>query len=1275
MKTSILLTSIIFTIFVTAGITIYITEDKALINLENSIGKDYKVTYEKGLVIGKQGSETLFKSKYSVVCDGVVNRQQDQSKLTLQHEDQNNYFISQNTTYKTGVLERTLWINEEGVYDIVQFYPSSSLTDCIIQDKYLDYATEPSSDVQQFKRVFSLPGIKVQPSEKKIESVCVGKKCVVQTEWDRIIPAELNEFGQACLEPVSDAQKRTYNVVISEEINEQVDLDTDGLYTSFGSLYDLDSEQCVDPQAGGYGTFQIGYATNTFIISSFVGGTDANTFSERLYGLEPINPTVTVNRTGLVGEYLFSGDANDTSTIGNNASTVIALNQFQRYKCNGTSDIISFPAVAAQSTQLQNNFSFSGWIYPETMSGGPKNIWGYNGTPETNFIRLQYDSVGTRVVLSIADGTNFGLYTNGSTGCQPQANTWNYIGFSYVRSEPTVVSIINGNVCNTTSSNTSVLLTPTLIGPSFCGELGPGNYFNGSIESFRIYNRTISLEEHRLIQGYGVHFNGTQNNSNWTSPIYSQNYGSFDRWINITVKYVNESDEDLVGISYRTGSIIRPEQSSNLSPYIVSLYSFNNSAVNGDNNTWMNDTWGKNHLFCRINDNQSCPLTVEGVFNNENATDFDNNYTSGTWIINYSGVYTGTNGTTGINMSKNFTLMLWAKSSANSSGNTEQRWLYSFGRDVGPPTFDYWGGYGIYRQIGSASVNHKVQYCGKAFLSNGTQIVACTNPIFQEGEWHHLAITFNTTKFCLIADGTLRNCANTHGLEVNMSWPAGVVGDLNIMPCIGAVGAACNRSDILNFEGQVDDLVIMNRSIIADEIVNWNSYSTFQNLPNGTSITSGEDDIFTQIRLSLQTANATNVLRVLSFNVTSNYKPVQVEARAQFPLQTETDTNPRIICTASNCPATGNITAYNGTVVDHDNDTVKMIFSWEYTPSGVSSAIPFDLAYIPIEGNDSNTAGVNYAQDMKFTCTCRGDHSTDCFKPSDGYDGWGAYLFNSSHEQCQMLLNQSSLQSRANNLTTEFTFFARVKKIKIDRPSSFASIVQATQSNGSGAMRMDTNNNTQFQCRFDTSNSTNQVCPAIGNLSDLQWHTVALRYKAGFNDSNATLNVDKDLSSTVHVTGEVWGITNGTITFASGDRDAYVDDVHIYTEYLTDEQLWLVMDNQTNTIHSSAIDSGDTWTVKVTPNDRTTLGNTVNMSVAIAGSTTITEAVVNIYWKSARTFVNNTIRWFAVYFEINNSDHEAAIQESEPYNNTGQSYITTVAHPETRQMASERGRR
>src|SRR3990167_1481358 len=500
------------------------------------------------------------------------------------------------------------------------------------------------------------------------------------------------------------------------------------------------------------GEIKFGFNTNTYEIKTFTGGTDAKTLTDGIRGIEPSNIASSFNRTNLVLEMLFADGlfVNDTSIYGNNATRGIASQQFERMIVNGSNTGFALPQSSVYSTDLQSNFSINMWYFARNTSSPSSDLIGFNGSLQDRNFEFTHDQMGNQIQLFIKDTQNTGAYINSS--CTLNLESWNDVGVSFVQGANAII-FVNGKVCNTTSDNTSVLFTPKLKG-IYIGSANITNLFvNGSIDNVLIWNRTITVEEHNALYGQGEHFNGTANNSNWTSPIFSQSAGSFDRWINITVDYDNESDRDIIGTQYRTGSIVRPEQNSNLSPYIVSGYDFNNSVVNGDNTTWINDTWSKNNLICRTVLDQVCPSTIYGAFDNENSTNLDNNYTAGVWIVNYSA--NSLTGTTRINMSTNFTVMLWAYATANQSGDSEAHWIYKFGRDVGPPVYNYWGGHGIYRSVGTtSSLNHKVAYCAVAWLQNESRLLTCTLARYSENEWHHLAYTFNDTKLCLIVDGS-----------------------------------------------------------------------------------------------------------------------------------------------------------------------------------------------------------------------------------------------------------------------------------------------------------------------------------------------------------------------------------------------------------------------------------------------------------------------------------------------------------------------------------------
>lgn len=189
-------------------------------------------------------------------------------------------------------------------------------------------------------------------------------------------------------------------------------------------------------------------------------------------------------RTGLVAEYLFEGNAKDTSGRGNHGivyDAVLTKDRFQRpkaaYAFNGTSSNIRVPNKP--SLQLTKSLTIAAWINtaadyaPIVLKGGEVNdiyygLWVYNGTLDLDPGAITH-SGSTEIplnkwvhVAATWDGTHIKYYVNG----KQDPLTYEFTG--------------------TISVTYSDLVMGLDYGPS---------YLKGKLDDVRIYNRALTAEE------------------------------------------------------------------------------------------------------------------------------------------------------------------------------------------------------------------------------------------------------------------------------------------------------------------------------------------------------------------------------------------------------------------------------------------------------------------------------------------------------------------------------------------------------------------------------------------------------------------------------------------------------------------------------------------------------------------------------------------------------------------------------------------------------------
>lgn len=202
--------------------------------------------------------------------------------------------------------------------------------------------------------------------------------------------------------------------------------------------------------------------------------------------------------TGLVGEWLFNGNTNDTSGYGSNGVATgasLTLDRFsaanRSYDFNGVDQWIEVPD--APSLRVMSNWTLSAWVRPETLtspyleriidkggddfSGNPGYMLGYNADRNFTFAS-SWGGGGEGQVISTT---------------QVNASEWIFLTGTY--DGTTARLYVNGLLESSAPMNWTITSTKPVQFGRFQGNSTPPNYtslFNGQIDDVRIYNRALS---------------------------------------------------------------------------------------------------------------------------------------------------------------------------------------------------------------------------------------------------------------------------------------------------------------------------------------------------------------------------------------------------------------------------------------------------------------------------------------------------------------------------------------------------------------------------------------------------------------------------------------------------------------------------------------------------------------------------------------------------------------------------------------------------------------
>jgi len=216
-------------------------------------------------------------------------------------------------------------------------------------------------------------------------------------------------------------------------------------------------------------------------------------------------------RDGLVGEWLFAGNAKDTSGNGNDGTlygtpsltTDMLGRTDSAYDFDGSSDYVAIDNLYYDSDY--STLSVSAWF--KTSTSTDNIIMSYD---RNEYWRLEVggDSTSKRVGLSFK--TDSGQVDNFESSTEVDDNNWHHVVFIY--NDGNAYLYVDGSLENSTSSGSKIGTGTTRYGfigvgseaTSFNGSTGPAWYFNGKIALPKIWNRALTTAEVQQLYIRGI---------------------------------------------------------------------------------------------------------------------------------------------------------------------------------------------------------------------------------------------------------------------------------------------------------------------------------------------------------------------------------------------------------------------------------------------------------------------------------------------------------------------------------------------------------------------------------------------------------------------------------------------------------------------------------------------------------------------------------------------------------------------------------------------------
>ena len=1097
------------------------------------------------------------------------------------------------------------------IFLVLVFTLSSVLSLEIIQEvpeeNYTDYRTSPFSfiRVQQIEVDQNIPGFfnsntecinahneeidwdSIGLTQEKVEeSITTGDNSIIETIESATSTAQA---VSAVASQALDKIELVINAVTSDLTYDELDeltsygvpitdfRDGDNEVESYWSNFSEDFEYCPELVENGSvreGLIHLGMSSNVFNISVFNFGNCLNCIIDPLYGVGLDNNNSLPSSLGLLALYTFSVENRTIDSTGN-------LNDFV-----APTSGITFPfesmnrsGGSALTSNKDNNVSTGFTVGLTTRNPSPGDA-----TVNTVLVSIINSSSTVSTVNAILalqtgpSGSQNRFRAKIDTSTVPNTVTAS-IGDTSDKNWHTFIVVVNTTNSSITAFvdnanlNSSVIYSGAI--DTNASALIIGALFQQDNVFF--YNRTLSGTEVQDIMSMNLFYNKSDFSANYTGAIQSRTSGNFHRWINITYAYTNLTARDNISVAYRTGRLMRPNLSD---PNLILYMQLNYNSSLGENNTYFVSTVGSFNSTCRPSGSLRCPGNDYGYFQGENASTFNGTGRQGLNI-------TGSLKDTSLNASINFTVMAWVKAGVNNTGSPTLPWVISYGRDLtragaegqGVP---YWGGWGITATAPAGEVS-TTRYGSRIFLVNGSAITLGegAGSEVNNGEWHHVALIVNDTRVAFYIDGDDEGRSRLlDGQVVNITFVNSAAFSIDF--CIGALGYSCGN--YYPFNGTIDEVVYFNRSLNQSDLISWASWTSPNYNTRGISVSANESDLFIQARAFFRSNEGNNTPILTSITFESNYAPTQG--------------TPTINASTVNNLTFDNITWFNISSLDNDNDTIKTLAGW------CRDGSPFEVLVSPIDSRSNSSYTRDYScNNLTSERYLSGEL---LYIGSSGYDGFGGYNSTGTNSGIRFNLNSSSDPGRYNNLSSNFTMMLRFKGSP-NGTLGFYKLLSLHMENTSRILQIDTDSSFKVRCRLDTENVTNIACKAIGNISNTDWHFVALKYERGQSGDQGTLFVDNGTTN-VSIIGNLWDTINGTIIIGGG-FPGVIDDVRVYPYALPNETIYDIRDNRTNYIHSSFTTPLESWTAIVCPDDGNVTGSCTNTTIRINNETLAIHAI------------------------------------------------------------------
>jgi len=265
---------------------------------------------------------------------------------------------------------------------------------------------------------------------------------------------------------------------------------------------------------------------------------------------------------------------------------------------------------------------------------------------------------------------------------------------------------------------------------------------------------------------------------------------------------------------------------------------------------------------------------------------------------------------------------------------------------------------------------------------------------------------------------------------------------------------------------------------------------------------------------------------------------------------------------------TENLTVYNQSTADGDSDLVKNVVSW------VNNTFSFESLVMSFEGDTNSTNAKDYSNYRN-----NGTVIDAVWMSTSGFDGFGAYMFNSSGENYINVSDSNFL---------DFDSFGTID-FWVNVSSNAAGTIGVI-----GKGDPSQSNTSNYLILADTVGGLyNVMSSSYGDSVEMSsaqvitdsWQHITVRF------NNSFVYFFQNGSLTNRTGFNLGGTNDHPFVIGTGDDGTFfngsIDDVRVYRQVLSDEQISTMHNYGVNRIHSSMTIADDVWSATITPNDGT----------------------------------------------------------------------------------------